>query len=323
MPTPSVSIADLSGKVVLVTGGSTGIGAALVEAYAAQGCKVGLHYNQSREAAEALASRLRTGGADIFLVQGDFSVSADVTRVVEETAQKFGRLDGLVNNAGGMLGRMNYSEMTDEQYDAVMDLNARSVITASRVAMPWLKKQGGFIINTSSIAARNGAGGGAGLYGSTKAFVSNVTRGMAKELIGNGIRVNAVAPGVILTPFHERYSIAGADEGHGRDDPAGPRRHTGGVRRGLSLPVVGGDERLRHRPGHRGEWRPVDAVAQAQPSGRAPSWFTPVGKAVAQLAVAEIGVLFLRQALDLLEGEVGAMLAPGRLQAAVRTGSCP
>lgn len=206
MPTPPVSIADLSDKVVLVTGGSTGIGAALVEAYAAQGCKVGLHYNQSGEAAEALASRLRADGADIFLVQGDFSVSADVTRVVEETAQKFGRLDGLVNNAGGMLGRMNYSEMTDEQYDAVMDLNARSVITASRVAIPWLKKHGGFIINTSSIAARNGAGGGAGLYGSSKAFVSNVTRGMAKELIGNGIRVNAVAPGVILTPFHERYS---------------------------------------------------------------------------------------------------------------------
>ncbi len=206
MTNPTVSIADLSGKTVLVTGGSTGIGAALVEAYAQQGCQVGLHYNQSQQAAEALAAKLRDGGADIFLVEGDFSVSADVTRVVEETAQKFGKLDGLVNNAGGMLGRMNYSEMTDEQYDAVMDLNARSVITASRVAIPWLKKQGGFIINTSSIAARNGAGGGAGLYGSSKAFVSNVTRGMAKELIGNGVRVNAVAPGVILTPFHERYS---------------------------------------------------------------------------------------------------------------------
>ena len=206
MTNPTVSIADLAGKTVLVTGGSTGIGAALVEAYAEQGCQVGLHYNQSQEAAETLAAKLRDGGADVFLVKGDFSVSADVSRVVEETAQKFGKLDGLVNNAGGMLGRMNYSEMTDEQYDAVMDLNARSVITASRVAIPWLKQQGGFIINTSSIAARNGAGGGAGLYGSSKAFVSNVTRGMAKELIGNGVRVNAVAPGVILTPFHERYS---------------------------------------------------------------------------------------------------------------------
>jgi 3-oxoacyl-[acyl-carrier protein] reductase len=87
-----------------------------------------------------------------------------------------------------------------------MDLNGRSVVVASRVAIPWLKKNGGFIINTSSIAARHGGGGGAGLYGSSKAFVSNITRGMAKELIGSRIRVNAVAPGVILTPFHERYS---------------------------------------------------------------------------------------------------------------------
>ena len=204
--TASLSIPDLAGKAVLVTGASTGIGAALATAYAAQGSKVGLHYNQSREAAERLASEIGDSGGEVFPVQGDFSVSADVARVVEETAQHFGRLDGLVNNAGGMLGRVNYSDMTDEQYDRVMDLNGRSVITACRVAIPWLKKQGGFIINTSSIAARNGAGSGAGLYGSAKAFVSNVTRGLAKELIGFGIRVNAVAPGVILTPFHERYS---------------------------------------------------------------------------------------------------------------------
>lgn len=69
-----------------------------------------------------------------------------------------------------------------------------------------LKRKGGFIINTSSVAARNGAGGGAGLYGSAKAFVSNVTRGLAKELIADRIRVNAVAPGFIATPFHDRYS---------------------------------------------------------------------------------------------------------------------
>jgi 3-oxoacyl-[acyl-carrier protein] reductase len=201
-----VSIAELVGKVVLVTGASTGIGAALVTAYAAQGCKVGLHYHASVGAAESLAGALRAKGADVHLVQGDFGVSADVERVVEATAAHFGRLDGLVNNAGGMLGRVPYSEMTDAQYDAVMNLNARSVITACRVAIPWLKKQGGFIINTSSIAARNGAANGAGLYGSSKSFVSNVTRGLAKELIGSNIRVNAVAPGTIATPFHERYS---------------------------------------------------------------------------------------------------------------------
>jgi 3-oxoacyl-[acyl-carrier protein] reductase len=205
---PRLVIPDLAGKVVLVTGGSTGIGAALVEAYAAQGCRVGLHYNASHDAALALATRLNDGGGNVFPVRGDFSVSADVIRVVEDTAAQFGQLDGLVNNAGGMLGRVSYADMTDEHYDKVMDLNARSVITASRAAMPWLKQHGGFIINTSSVAARNGASGGAGLYGSAKAFVSNVTRGMAKELVGQNIRVNAVAPGVILTPFHDRYSTA-------------------------------------------------------------------------------------------------------------------
>ena len=210
MPSPaaSLSIPDLAGKAVLVTGASTGIGAALARAYGEQGCKVGVHYNQSREAAEKLAAEIERKGGEVFVAQGDFSLSADVARVVEDTARHFGRLDGLVNNAGGMLGRVPYSEMTDEQYDRVMDLNARSVITACRVAMPWLKKNGGFIVNTSSVAARNGASGGAGLYGSAKSFVSNVTRGLAKELVGDRVRVNAVAPGLIATPFHERYSTA-------------------------------------------------------------------------------------------------------------------
>jgi 3-oxoacyl-[acyl-carrier protein] reductase len=206
MPTTAPSFPDLAGKAVLVTGGSTGIGAALVRAYAAQGCRVGLHYNQSRDAAEALAAELREAKRDVQLLAGDFGRSADVRRVVEEAAAHFGGLDGLVNNAGGMLGRVPYAEMTDEQYDRVMDLNARSVVIACHAAIPFLRRQGGFIVNTSSVAARNGGGGGAGLYASSKAFVSNYTRGLAKELIGDGIRVNAVAPGVIATPFHERYS---------------------------------------------------------------------------------------------------------------------
>jgi 3-oxoacyl-[acyl-carrier protein] reductase len=206
--TSSLTIPDLADKAVLITGASTGIGAALALAFAAQRARIGLHYNASREAAEAVAQKITDGGGEVFLVQGDVSQSAAVERIVEDTARHFGRLDGLINNAGGMMGRVSYAEMSDEQYDAVMDVNARSVITGSRVAIPWLKKNGGFIINTTSIAARNGASGGAGLYGSSKAFVANVTRGMAKELIGDGIRVNAVAPGVISTPFHERYSTA-------------------------------------------------------------------------------------------------------------------
>jgi 3-oxoacyl-[acyl-carrier protein] reductase len=126
---------------------------------------------------------------------------------VAQALAAFGRLDGLINNAGGMVRRVPYAEATEQDYDEIMDLNARSVLVASQAAVAPLKAAGGgFIINTTSIAARNGASGGAGLYGSSKAFVHNLTRGMAKELIGANIRVNAVAPGVIETPFHDRYS---------------------------------------------------------------------------------------------------------------------
>lgn len=206
MTTDRLVIPDLAGKAVLITGASTGIGAALARAFAAQGAKVGLHYNSSLEAAEKLAKEIAEAGGVVHLVRADASVSGEIARAVEETAAHFGHLDGLINNAGGMVARLAYADMTDEHYDAVMDLNARSVLAASRAAIPYLKQKGGFIINTTSVAARNGASGGAGIYGSAKAFVSNVTRGMAKELIPFGIRVNAVAPGIITTPFHERYS---------------------------------------------------------------------------------------------------------------------
>lgn len=197
---------EFQGKRVLVTGASTGIGAALARAFAAQGAKVGVHYNSSREAAENVQRDIEAAGGIAVLIRADASDSATLATAVEEAADALGGLDGLVNNAGGMVKRVPYAEATDEDYDRVMDLNARSILVASKAALPYLRKQGGFVINTTSIAARNGASGGAGLYGSSKAFVSNVTRGMAKEWIAHGIRVNAVAPGVIDTPFHERYS---------------------------------------------------------------------------------------------------------------------
>jgi len=200
-------IPDLTGKAVLITGASTGIGAALATAFAAQGAKVGLHYNSSVDAATELAEKITRDGGTVVLVRADANKAAEMRRAVEETVAAFGRLDGLINNAGGMVARVPYAEMTDAHYDAVMDLNARSVLATSAAAIPHLKAAGGgFIINTTSIAARNGASNGAGIYGSSKAFVANVTRGMAKELIAFGIRVNAVSPGVITTPFHERYS---------------------------------------------------------------------------------------------------------------------
>ncbi len=206
MRTSGLRIPELTDKVVLITGASTGIGAALAVAFAAQGSKVGLHYNSSVDAAKALAAQIEENGGSVALVRADASRPEAMRGAVEDVASRFGRIDGLINNAGGMVKRIPYEEATDEDYDAIMDLNARSVLVASKAALPHMKERGGFIINTTSIAARNGASGGAGLYGSSKAFVSNVTRGMAKEFIRYGIRVNAVAPGVITTPFHERYS---------------------------------------------------------------------------------------------------------------------
>ena len=199
---------EFGGKAVLITGASTGIGAALARAFAGQGAKVGLHYNSSKGAAQALADEITAAGGEVALIKADACKPEELERAVAETVAAFGRLDGLINNAGGMVKRVPYEQVTDEDYDQIMDLNARSVLVTSKAAISHLKANGGFIINTTSIAARNGASGGAGLYGSSKSFVSNVTRGMAKELIGYGIRVNAVAPGVITTPFHERYSTA-------------------------------------------------------------------------------------------------------------------
>ncbi|QND45241.1 SDR family oxidoreductase (plasmid) [Rhizobium lusitanum] len=202
----SIRIPDLAGKRVLITGASTGIGAALARAFAQQGMKVGIHFNASREPAEKLALEITAAGGQVHLVQGDVSQDGETERVVNETAEAFGGLDGLINNAGGMLGRVPTSEMTDAHYERVMNLNARSVLAATRAAHPHLRKQGGFIINTTSIAARNGGGNGAILYAASKGFVSTITHGHAKEFVADKIRVNAVAPGVIATPFHERYT---------------------------------------------------------------------------------------------------------------------
>jgi 3-oxoacyl-[acyl-carrier protein] reductase len=208
--TSQLTIPDLAGKAVLITGASTGIGAELARAFSAQGALVGLHYNASFDAAKALADEITAAKGRVHLIHADMSTGAGSRSAVDQAVAAFGRLDGLINNAGGMVRRVSYENATEKDYDEIMDLNGRSVVVATAAAIPHLKAaakdDSGFIINTTSIAARNGASGGAGLYGSSKAFVHDMTRGLAKELIPFGIRVNAVAPGVITTPFHERYS---------------------------------------------------------------------------------------------------------------------
>jgi 3-oxoacyl-[acyl-carrier protein] reductase len=198
---------DLHGKSVLITGASTGIGAAAARAFARSGCKVGIHYNASRNRAEEVAADVRLAGGQAHLVGGDFTDSATVRRVIEEAAAALSGIDILINNAGGLVRRVPVGEIDDAFFDEVIDLNVRSVVMATGAAAAHMRRAGrGNIINVTSIAARNGGANGASMYASAKAFVSTFTRGMAKELVKDNIRVNAVSPGVITTPFHERYS---------------------------------------------------------------------------------------------------------------------
>ena len=199
---------DLKHKVALVTGASTGIGAAVATAFAAQGMRVAVHYNSSADAAAQVVDAITASGGQAFALQADVRDTAAIRRAVQDVHARWGGIDVLVNNAGGLVQRVPIAEMPDALFDEVLHLNARSVLAFCREVVPLMRAQGrgGSIVNVSSIAARNGGGPGAYLYAGAKGFVSTATRGLAKELAPDRIRVNAVSPGVIQTPFHDRFS---------------------------------------------------------------------------------------------------------------------
>jgi 3-oxoacyl-[acyl-carrier protein] reductase len=208
-------IEDLKNKVVLITGSSTGIGAAAAVAFGRNGAKVVVHYNKSKGEAEKVASQVEKAGGKAFLVGGDVTDSATCRQIVDKTVSAFGRIDVLINNAGGLVQRAPIETITDELFDHVINLNVRSTMICAAAAAQHMRKQGtgGSIINVTSVAARHGGGPGASLYAGAKGFVSTITHGLAKELVKDKIRVNAVAPGVITTPFHDRYSTPQMLEG--------------------------------------------------------------------------------------------------------------
>jgi 3-oxoacyl-[acyl-carrier protein] reductase len=200
---------DLKNKVVLITGASTGIGAAAARALGEQGSKVVVHYNASKDAADKVAREVKSAGGEALLVGGDVTKSANVKRIVADALAGFGRIDVLVNNAGGLVQRTRIEDYSEDFLHQVLDLNVIQVAMFMHEVVPAMRKQGGGnVINVSSIAARHGGGGGAIVYAGAKGFISTATKGWAKELVGDKIRVNAVSPGVITTPFHERYSTS-------------------------------------------------------------------------------------------------------------------
>ena len=198
---------DLKDKTALVTGASTGIGAAVAVAFAARGMRVAVHYNSSADAANGVVDTIRAAGGTAFALTADVRDTAAIRECVKQAAAQLGRIDVLVNNAGSLVKRVPIVEFDDALFDEVMHINARSVLAYCREVVPLMRAQGGGnIINVTSVAARTGGGPAAYLYAGSKGFVSTATHGLAKELVGDRIRVNAVAPGVIQTPFQDRFS---------------------------------------------------------------------------------------------------------------------
>lgn len=203
-----VRIPDLQGKVALVTGSSLGIGAAAAKAFGAQGMRVVVHYNRSKEPALEVAATIRQHGGEAMLVSADVRDTAAIARCVAEVVEQFGHIDVLVNNAGSLVQRALLEDQGDALFDEVMHTNARSAMTFIRTVVQHMRdqKRGGAIINVTSMAARNGGGPGSSMYAGSKGFLSTVTRALARELVQDHIRVNAVAPGVINTPLQDQFS---------------------------------------------------------------------------------------------------------------------
>ena len=192
-------------KVAIVTGGSRGIGKAIVEALARKNIKVIANYNQSEEKAKRLKEELEKENISIDIFKADVSKREQVKEMVDYTIKKYGKIDILINNAGIDQEKM-FQDITDEDWDNIVKVNLYSVFcTTQEVIQYMISQKNGCIVNISSIYGING-GACAVAYSATKAGIDGMTKALAKELGPSNIRVNSIAPGYIDTDMNKRYS---------------------------------------------------------------------------------------------------------------------
>lgn len=216
------SYTDLRGKAALVTGASSGIGFAAAVALASHGARVAVHYFQNERGAGDAAGRIQSAGGEAFIIRADVRDSAETRRLISEVENRFGTLDILVNNAGSLVERQKILDLTEQRWDEIMNLNLKSAFLCSQAAARgMMARKTGTIINVASIAGRNGGGPGAIAYATAKGALITFTKALAKEMASYGVRVNAVAPGVVWTPFHEVFSSEEALEGFRKATPLG------------------------------------------------------------------------------------------------------
>ena len=198
----------MKGKVAIVTGGARDIGRQASLKLAAAGAKVCINYFGNEEMAKETLQMIKDAGGDAIIVHGDMTKSTDVMKVVNACTEAYGTvIHVLVNVAGGLMGRKLLADLDEEFWDAVMDVNLKSVYLVTKAVEPHMT-EGGAIVNFASQAARDGGGFGAVAYSTAKGGVLTLTRGLAKELGPKGIRVNCVSPGMINTTFHDTFTKA-------------------------------------------------------------------------------------------------------------------
>ncbi len=195
---------ELNNNTTFVTGGASGIGAAIVRAHAARGDNVAFTYWSSEEEANALVDEF---GDRVLALRSDITDEAQVDQTFAQVLARFGQVDVLVANAGGLLKRVKCAEMTLEFWNQAMALNLGSVFLSCRAALRHMQpRRSGNIIIMSSLAGHDGGGPGASHYGAAKGALLSYTRALAKEVGPDGIRVNALAPGLIATRFHDDFN---------------------------------------------------------------------------------------------------------------------